>query len=138
MISARSAEKQARKGLENYLGGALKDVEVNVKEGEGSISLSIKFKVDEGEIRSGGEVRKVIPGDYEMEVEVTFGKRGSNMIEARFFGKCKDSQLSDMYVVEEGKLDNVRSWLADKIGALAVQCSSQAEESADIGGVLGW
>ncbi len=138
MISARSAEKQVRKGLENYLGNALKDVEVVVNEGEGSISINVKFAVDEGEIRSGGEVRRVIPGTYEMEVEITFGKRGSNMIEARFFGKCKDAQLSDMYVVEEGKLDNVRSWLADKVGALAVQCASQAEESADIGGVLGW
>ncbi|ALU12626.1 hypothetical protein EYM_05835 [Ignicoccus islandicus DSM 13165] len=137
MISARSAEKQVKKGLENYLGGALKEVDVKVQEGEGSLTISAKFSVEEGEIRSGGEVRKVVPGTYEIEAEVTFGKRG-NMIEARFFGKCKDAQLSDMYVVEEGKLDNVRSWLADKIGALAVQCSSQAEESADIGGVLGW
>jgi hypothetical protein len=139
MISARSAEKQAKKGLTSVFGeNLLKNVDVKVEEREGSTSLNIKFEVGEGEINAGGETRKVKPGTYEMSVDVTFGKRGKDMIEARFSGKCGDSQLSDLYVVEEKKADYVRSWLADKIGALAVQCASEAEESADIGGLLGW
>ncbi len=138
MISARSAEKQAKKGLEAVFGNILKNVEVKVEEGEGSLSLNVKFEVGEGEINAGGEKRKVKPGSYEMNIEITFGKRGKDMIEARFFGKCGEAQLSDLYVVEEKKLDFIRSWLADKVGALAIQCATEAEESADIGGLLGW
>ncbi|UXD22529.1 hypothetical protein IPA_05880 [Ignicoccus pacificus DSM 13166] len=139
MISARSAEKQAKKGLTSVFGeNILKNVEVQVEEGEGSLSMIIKFEVGEGEISAGGEKRKVKPGTYEMKVEVTFGKRGKGMIEARFAGRCGESQLSDLYVVEEKKADYIRSWLADKIGALAIQCATEAEESADIGGLLGW
>jgi len=139
MISVRSATKQATKGLTSVFGeNVLRNVDVNAEEGEGSLRMKVIFEVGEGEISTGGEKRKVKPGTYEMNIEVTFGKRGKNMIEARFFGKCGDSQLSDLYVVEEKKTDYVRSWLADKIGALAIQCATEAEESADIGGLLGW
>ncbi|ABU81442.1 hypothetical protein [Ignicoccus hospitalis] len=138
MISARSAQKAALKGLENALGGFIGEPQVEVQEGEGSLSMKIVFEVvKEGQISAGGETRKVKPGKYEMNVEVTFGKRG-NMLEAHFSGKCGESALSDMYVVEENKLDYVRNWLSDKVGALAVQCATEAEETADIGGVLGW
>ena len=139
MISARSASKAAIKGLNSVLEGFISEPQVEAQEGEGSISMKITFEVvKEGELSAGGETRKVKPGKYEMEVEVTFSKRGSNMIEAHFAGKCGDAQLSDMYVVEEKKLDFVRGWLADKIASLAVQCATEAEETADIGGVLGW
>lgn len=138
MISARSAQKAAAKGLEAALGGFVGEPKVEVQEGEGSLSMKIVFEVTkEGQISAGGETRKVKPGKYEMNVEVTFSKRG-NMVEARFHGKCGDAVLSDMYVVEEKKLDFLRNWLSDKVGALAVQCATEAEESADIGGVLGW
>ena len=139
MISARSATKAALKGLE-FLEGYLKgEPKVEVQEGEGSIVMKISFEIEkEGEINAGGETRKIKPGSYEMEVEVTFGKRGKNMIEARFAGKCGEARLNDMYVVEENKLDFVRKWLSDKIMALAINCATEMEEGADIGGVLGW
>jgi len=138
LISARSASKAAVKGLTSALEGFISEPKVEAQEGEGSLSLRIEFEVTkEGQLSAGGETRKVKPGKYVMDVEVTFGKRGS-MIEARFAGRCGEAQLSDAYVVEEGKLDFVRSWLADKIASLAVQCATEAEETADIGGVLGW
>ncbi len=139
MISARSATKAAVKGLNSVLEGYISEPKVEVQEGEGSLSMKIEFEVTkEGQLSSGGETRKVKPGKYTMEIEITFGKRGGNMIEARFAGKCGDARLNDMYVVEENKLDFLRNWLADKVAALAIECATEAEESADIGGVLGW
>ena len=139
MISARSATKAAIKGLNSALEGFISEPQVEAQEGEGSLSLKVVFEVTkEGEISAGGETRKVKPGKYEMNIEVTFSKRGSNMIEAHFAGKCGEAVLSDMYVVEENKMDFMRSWLADKVAALAIQCATEAEETADIGGVLGW
>ena len=136
-MKAETIKKNVEKSLSNVLGGVLKRVEVNV-EGEGNeFTIKVTFEVGEGEVKAGGETRNAKAGEYKLEAKVTI-KEGDKFDEVHFEGKCGESSLIVTYYVEKKRVGEVPAWIGDKVATLALNCSTEVAEQADVGGLFGW
>ncbi len=136
-MKAETVKKNVEKALSNTFGGLLKRAEVNVKSEGGGFLIEVVFETSEGEVKAGGEVRKAKAGEHKLEAKVTL-EEGDKFDEVRFEGKCGESTLIDTYYVEKRKLSEVPSWIGDKVATLALNCSTEIAEQADVGGLFGW
>ncbi len=137
-LKPETVARNVEKSLKATFGNVLKDINVDVREeAPKKFKIKVTFEVGEGEVKGGGEVRNAKPGKYEVEAVVTI-EEGEKLDKVHFEGKCGEASLVDTYYVEKKKASEVPGWIGDKVATVALNCSTEVAEQADVGGLFGW